>query len=62
MFIIMGGYTSGIKHKTAHSCDGVITLYVLNLLLVAISMGCYFYFSRSSRTHNIVFAGDSIVY
>ncbi|MBN1129858.1 MAG: hypothetical protein JXA71_12775 [Chitinispirillaceae bacterium] len=49
MLIIMIGYASGMVHKTIYSFDWVIALYAVNLLLVAVDMGCYFYFSRNAR-------------
>jgi hypothetical protein len=50
MLIVMAGYASGILHKALHSADWVIALYILNLVLVAIDLGLYLRFSKSSPT------------
>ena len=34
LYVILGGYASGIVHKLVYRFDGVIYLYVLNGLLV----------------------------
>ena len=45
MAIVMVGYASGIVHKIIFSGDWVIVLYAINLVLVGIDMGLYFYYS-----------------
>jgi hypothetical protein len=47
MAIVCLGYLSGIVHKVLYSRDWVITLYALNLVLVAVDL--YFYFRYLPR-------------
>ncbi len=47
MSILIVGYACGIAHKALHSCDWVIALYALNLVLVATDLGLYFRFLRA---------------
>jgi hypothetical protein len=49
MAIVVAGYASGIIHKVIYSRDWVIALYAANLLLVAVDMGVYFYFSGRAK-------------
>jgi hypothetical protein len=49
MAIVVAGYASGIIHKVIYSRDWVIALYAANLLLVAVDMGAYFYFSGRAK-------------
>jgi hypothetical protein len=46
MAIVIAGYASGIVHKALYSLDWVITLYALNLVMVAIDPGLYVRFSK----------------
>jgi hypothetical protein len=47
--IICVGYLSGIAHKLFHSPDWIISLYALNLLLVAADMVLYFRYAPKKR-------------
>jgi hypothetical protein len=42
MAIICVGYVCGIIHKAFYAMDGVIVLYAVNLILVAIDLALYF--------------------
>jgi hypothetical protein len=46
MAIVIAGYASGVVHKILYSADWVIALYAVNLALVAVDMGVYFYYIR----------------
>lgn len=46
MVIVIVGYFFGILNKAIFSCDWVILLYALNLLLVTIDLALYYRFSR----------------
>jgi hypothetical protein len=48
MFIVIAGYSFGIIHKVLYSSDWVIALYIVNLLLVAVDMALYFYYSAKN--------------
>ena len=41
MGIICLGYGCGIIHKVVYAMDGVIVLYILNLILVAVDLALY---------------------
>jgi hypothetical protein len=45
MGIICVGYVSGIVHKLIYSRDWIVSLYALNLCLVAVDMALYFKYS-----------------
>jgi hypothetical protein len=47
LFIVIAGYTAGILHKVFYMYDGVIWLYVLNLVMVSVDAALYF----SNRKH-----------
>jgi hypothetical protein len=49
MGIVIAGYASGILHKILFSRDWVVTLYAINLVMVAIDLGLYFRFSKTGR-------------
>ena len=42
LFVINIGYIAGILHKIFFSYDGVIFLYILNFLMVAVDILLYF--------------------
>ncbi len=42
LIIIMAGYSAGIVHKILFHFDGVVFLYGLNLLMVAVDTALYF--------------------
>ena len=42
LFIIVVGYIAGIIHKFLFSWDGVVFLYMLNLLMVSIDIALYY--------------------
>ena len=42
LFIIVIGYIAGITHKFLYSWDGVVFLYMLNLLMVSIDIALYY--------------------
>lgn len=42
LFIVLAGYGAGILHKLLYSLDGVIVLYVLNGLMVAVDIALYY--------------------
>lgn len=42
MAVLCLGYTCGIIHKLLYSMDWIITLYALNMVLVAIDLTLYF--------------------
>ncbi len=44
MIIVFLGYLSGIVHKLLYDLDGVIVLYILNAVLVAVDLGLYFHY------------------
>jgi hypothetical protein len=46
MSIVLIGYISGIFHKMFYSQDWVLILYLANLLMVAIDLSLYYYYSR----------------
>lgn len=43
LMVIWCGYISGIIHKLLYSNDVVMYLYLLNLVMVSIDIGLYFY-------------------
>jgi hypothetical protein len=49
MGIICVGYLAGIVHKLLYSRDWIISLYALNLVLVAVDMVLYFRYSRKGQ-------------
>jgi len=49
MAIVCLGYMSGIAHKLLVSCDWVIALYVLNLVMVAVDLALYYFYLPSGR-------------
>jgi hypothetical protein len=48
--IILVGYASGVAHKIIFSRDWVLSLYVLNLCMVALDMALYLHYSRTATT------------
>ncbi len=42
LFIVLGGYISGVIHKFKHSHDAVIYLYATNAVMVAIDIMLYY--------------------
>lgn len=44
MALICLGYMSGILHKVLFAMDGVVILYAINMLMVAIDLFLYFRF------------------
>jgi hypothetical protein len=50
LIIVIVGYASGIVHKLLYSCDWVIILYVLNLVMVIADLALYYRFCRSSES------------
>ncbi len=42
MIVILFGYISGILHKIVYSTDGVIILYILNLIFVSFDLYLYY--------------------
>lgn len=49
MIIIFLGYLSGIVHKLLYDPDGVIVLYILNAVLVAVDLSLYFHYLPLER-------------
>lgn len=47
MAIVCFGYLNGVLYKALHSFDWIIVLYALNMVLVAVDLSLYFYFTRS---------------
>ena len=45
MGIVITGYASGIVHKLLYSHDWVISLYILNLVMVAVDLSLYLHYS-----------------
>lgn len=41
LIIVMVGYVAGILHKVFFNYDGVVYLYMVNLILVAVDTGLY---------------------
>jgi hypothetical protein len=50
LIIVIAGYASGIVHKLLYSCDWVIFLYIVNLILVAVDLALYYKFYRKIIT------------
>lgn len=48
LFIIIIGYIAGIIHKLLYSRDGVVFLYMLNLLMVSADITLYYRNKRLS--------------
>ncbi|MHB1035628.1 MAG: hypothetical protein ACYC35_11805 [Pirellulales bacterium] len=44
--LICVGYASGVIHKILYNCDWVTLLYAANMILVAIDLALYFWYSR----------------
>lgn len=44
MTVILLGYVSGLVHKLLYDPDGVIVLYLLNAVLVAVDLSLYFHY------------------
>jgi len=42
LFVVLGGYISGIIHKLRHSPDPVTYLYVANAVMVAVDIALYY--------------------
>ena len=49
LLTIMVGYVSGISHKILYSQDIVMVLYIINLVMVSIDTGLYFYNKSQGR-------------
>ncbi|MFC2082569.1 hypothetical protein ACFLSG_00815 [Candidatus Bipolaricaulota bacterium] len=49
MAIICEGYLSGIFHKLFYSSDWVVSLYALNMVLIAIDLSLYFRYRPSGK-------------
>ncbi len=49
LFIIVAGYIAGILHKLLYNPDGVVFLYILNLLMVSADIALYY---RNRRINN----------
>ena len=49
LLTIMVGYVSGITHKILYSQDIVMVLYIINLVMVSIDTGLYFYNKSQGR-------------
>ena len=50
MAIVLLGYLSGIIHKIFFSFDWVISLYVVNMILIAVDISLYFkYMPRQDK-------------
>ena len=48
MAIVCLGYVCGVLHKAFYSCDWIIALYAVNMILVAVDLFLYFrYLPRS---------------
>ena len=44
MAIVCLGYVCGVLHKALYSCDWIIALYALNMILVAVDLSLYFWY------------------
>ncbi len=49
MAIVCFGYLNGVIYKATQSFDWIIALYALNMVLVAVDLSLYFYYSRDRR-------------
>ncbi|HPC93581.1 MAG TPA: hypothetical protein PLU87_01460 [Sedimentisphaerales bacterium] len=49
MAIVCFGYLNGVIYKASQPFDWIIGLYVLNMVLVAVDLSLYFYYSRDRR-------------
>jgi len=49
MAIVCLGYLSGVVHKALYSFDWIIVLYAVNLVLVAVDLSLYFFYSRRHK-------------
>lgn len=49
MGVICLGYASGIVHKILYSCDWIILLYVINLLMILFDLMLYAHYNRKNR-------------
>jgi len=49
LVIVMIGYVAGILHKILYQLDGVIILYVVNLVMVAVDTALYIVNHRRER-------------
>ena len=49
LLTIMVGYVSDITHKILYSQDIVMVLYIINLVMVSIDTGLYFYNKSQGR-------------
>ena len=49
LLTIMVGYVSGITHKILYSQDIVMVLYIINLVMVSIDTGLYYYNKSQGR-------------
>jgi len=52
LLIILLGYVSGTCHKIFYAMDGVVVLYIVNGILVAIDLGLYIRNNRRARKEN----------
>lgn len=50
LVIVMIGYGAGILHKILYQLDGVIILYVVNLVMVAVDTALYIVNRRREKT------------
>jgi hypothetical protein len=51
LVIVLFGYVAGILHKIFYKLDGVIVLYVLNMVMVGIDLALYYRNVRRHKAH-----------
>jgi formate hydrogenlyase subunit 3/multisubunit Na+/H+ antiporter MnhD subunit len=51
LVIVLLGYVAGILHKIFYKLDGVIVLYVLNMVMVGIDLALYYRNVRRHKAH-----------
>lgn len=54
LIAIFVGYIFGIIHKLIYSRDGVLYLYILNLIMVGMDLALYFVNRRRDRENEVV--------
>lgn len=54
LIAIFVGYIFGIIHKLIYSRDGVLYLYILNLIMVGMDLTLYFVNRRRDRENEVV--------
>lgn len=54
LIAIFVGYIFGIIHKMIYSRDGVLYLYILNLIMVGMDLALYFVNRRRDRENEVV--------